>query len=87
MKTVFMALSVPNQYGQQIFAAFADATDKRERFKVYKPKTKEYWKEVEIQNALTNITRDLQRDGYTVEIVPISEYHGVLDRHKKQVGS
>jgi hypothetical protein len=83
-KTVYLALSVPNRWGQQIFAAFADATDKKERFKIFKPLQREYWPESKIQEGLVILTQTLQRKGYTVEVVPISEYHGVLKRNAAQ---
>jgi hypothetical protein len=84
LKTVYLALSVPNKHGQQIFATFADATDKHERYKVFKPTQREHWRESEILGALTMLTQDLQKSGYTVEVVPISEYHGILGRRNDQ---
>ncbi|GCE32066.1 hypothetical protein KDA_75500 [Dictyobacter alpinus] len=84
MKKVYLALSVPNKRGQQIFATFADAIDKHERLKVYKPVQREYWLESEIQGALATLTQDLQEKGYAVEVVPISEYHGILGRRNVQ---
>ncbi|WP_157508429.1 hypothetical protein [Ktedonobacter racemifer] len=86
MKKVYLALSVPNKkQEQQIFGTFPDAAENKDKFRVFKPKNTEYWPESEIQNALATITGDLERQGYTVEVVPISEYHSVLDRHKKQM--
>lgn len=84
LKRVYLALSIPNRWGQQIFAAFADVTDKKERWKIFKPVHREYWRESEIQGALATITRDLQKSGHRVEVVPINEYHGILNKHKNQ---
>ena len=84
MKIVYLALSVPNRWGQQIFATFADATDKKERMKIFTPVQREYWPENKIQEALATLTQDLEKEGYTVEVVPISEYHGILNRRNNQ---
>lgn len=84
MKTAYLALSVPNKQGQQIFATLDDQIDGKDRFKVYSPRNREYWRESEIQTALTNARQDLEQEGYTVQVVDISEYHGVASRRKKQ---